>query len=140
MLEDYERAAMIPIDSDAPWHRFVRARFSGWLGNGRDSRRFAVEVHGAAQQSGAHADLSGLLEYGGGAALPVIYEFTGTLDLETREVRFGDAGAGAADRSYTGRFSENGRVLTLQSNGAGGQQGKPVHLIHEGTRRDLLGE
>lgn len=138
MLEDHKRAAMMPNEADVTWVRFVRSRFVG--GQGRGAASLTVDILAATQQSGSHAALAGLLEYATDASLPVVFEFVGTLDLETREVLLDDPCGDLSERSYSGRLSENGRVLTLRSRYPGKAHGKPLHLIHEDTRRDLLGE
>jgi hypothetical protein len=133
MLEDHQRAALMPNTANLTWAHFVRARF---VAEDRKTA-FAVEILEVALQSPIDATVKGMLEQGARGSLPVVYEFLGTLDLESRELTIRDQ---ADAQSYAGRFSENGRVLTLELTTGGRGTGRPMHLIHEGTRQELFGE
>jgi hypothetical protein len=65
------------------------------------------------------------------ASLPVVFEFAGILNLETREITIRQA---QPDKTYDGRISENGRVMTLHEAG----RPKPLHLVHEQTLEELI--
>ncbi len=126
-------------EPNASWHHFVRSRFEARLLRRRDSISVAIDIQRVELGSAVHADLAGVMEHSSGSSLPVVTPFTGTLDLESRELlmeqeqRTGDASR------YAGRFSENGRVLTLRAQGGAGFGPGEIHLIHEATRRELFG-
>ena len=67
--------------------------------------------------------------------MPVVFECSGTVDLETGDILIHESNRG--EKSYRGRFSENGRVITLCSVSATGHKSKPFHLVHEGTLTQL---
>jgi hypothetical protein len=140
MLEDHERAARMPNDGNVTWHQFVRSRFVGQPSSKPGSPSLTIDVQTVRQESTSHAELHGLLEYSAASSLPVVFEFLGTLMLETREVLIDDAQGDKAERSYTGSLSENGRVLTLRPRGSDKSHAKPIHLIHEGTMTELFGD
>ena len=137
MLQIHGRAALIPIEPSAHWYRFLLSRFIGTSPGGTNDASLALVVQSVSQQSATHAGLSGLMEYGSGVSLPVVFECSGTVDLETREIAIHESNQGK--NSYTGSFSENGRVITLCSVSSAGQKSKPLHLIHEKTLTKLLG-
>ena len=132
MLEDHQRAALMPNAANVTWAHFVQARF---VAEDRKTA-FAVEIQEVALQSPIHASVKGMLEHGSRGSLPVVLEFTGTLDLESRELTIRDL---SHTQTYAGRFSENGRVLTVESTTRGRGTARPMYLIHEGTRQELFG-
>ena len=87
------------------------------------------------QQSGTHADLGGLVEYGSDGSLPVVFEFVGTLDLNTGDISIEESNH--ERNRYGGSVSDNGRVITLRSITPDGTKAKPFHLIHEQTLTQL---
>jgi hypothetical protein len=137
MFEDHERAARMPNAPNVPWHSFLASRFVGSLDGRAGNASIAIEIQAVTHQSGLHAELRGLLEYGAGLSLPLVFEIVGTLDLETREVRIGDAQGSCSERSYSGYFSENGRVLTLRLRTPGKPSAKQLQLVEEATRQEL---
>jgi hypothetical protein len=114
------------------------SRFTGQAPGAKSDASLALVVQMVSQQSATHAELSGLMEYGHGSSLPVVFECTGTVDLETRDLSIHEANQG--ERSYVGRFSENGRVISLSSLLATGRKSKPFHLVHEDTLAQLVAE
>jgi hypothetical protein len=139
MIEVHQRAARISNAPGVSWHTFVMSRFAGHMDSRAGDTSIAIEMQSATQPSSSHAELRGLFEYRVGASLPLVFEIVATLDLETREVRIDDA-QGSEERSYTGRLSENGRVLSLRSRAPGKSTSKALHLVEESTRRELLCE
>jgi len=83
------------------------------------------------QKSLVHSDLKGLIELSSGASLPVIFQFDGVLNLETREISIQQA---HPEKSWAGQISTNGRVMVLQEVG----RAKPIHLVHEETLDQLI--
>lgn len=140
MLEDHERAARMPNEGNVTWHHFVRSRFAGQVSRKGGGTFLAIDVQSVALVSYLDAELRGLLEYSTASALPVVFEFTGTLNLETRDVFIDSAHEGQPERRYAGSFSENGRVLTLRSCAPDEPPSKPLHLVHEGTAQELFGD
>jgi hypothetical protein len=132
MLENHQRAALIPNEPNLMWHHFLRSRFVSQQAPG-----LALVVLGVVQQSGSHAELAGLVEYGSGATLPVVVDFAGTLDLDTREFSIRESQPERDAKSYVGRFSENGRVIVLRSAVPDGRMSKPFHLVHDETLAEL---
>ncbi len=132
MLETHQRAAWLTNEPDVVWHHFLRARFVGQLPAREGGAGFAVVVQTIAQQSESHAELRGSVEYFSDPSLPVVFEFVGVLQIETRELSIQEAQPNQP-RNYAGQFSENGRVLTLRPRDAEQRAGKPFHLIHEET-------
>ncbi|RYH52646.1 MAG: hypothetical protein EON54_14355 [Alcaligenaceae bacterium] len=140
MLEDHQRAAMMPNPDNVTWHHFVRSRFVCNKQNETNATSLAIEIASASLESHSHASLSGLMELSANAALPVVYQFSGTLDLENREVRLDDGHPEHPERVYIGSFSTNGRVLTLRAHHSGKIPSKELYLIHEPTLMDLYEE
>lgn len=134
MLELHQRAAFLPNDPPLTWLHFVRARFLGELRERGRAATVALTFHSAVQQGETLAEVRGVLEFSADGALPVIYECTGTLNLATRELSFEDTKAW----SYTGHFSGNGRVISLERRSADGARSKPFHLIEAATLAELL--
>ena len=140
MLAIHQRAAWIPNDPGVPWHHFIRSRFIGRLPDrGRDAS-LAVVVHTVTQQSETHAELRGMMEYTVDASLPVLFEFAGSLALDTREISLQEVHLHQPGRECTGHYSENGRVMTLRLISGGGNPSKTFSLIHEGTLALLSGD
>lgn len=122
MLEPRQRAALTPNSPAVMWHQFLGSRFLG--------QSLGVTIRVVEQQSHEHADLRGILEHFHGGALPIVSEFTGALNIESREITVHET---HRERDYSGQFSENGRVLTLRQPG----QPKPIYLVHEETLLEL---
>ena len=139
MLETHQRAAWFTNEPDVVWHHFLRSRFIGQLPAREGGAGFAVVVQTIEQQSESHAELRGCVEYFSGPSLPVVFEFVGILQIETRELSIQEAQPNQP-RNYAGQFSENGRVLTLRSRDAEQRAGKPFQLIHEETLAALSKE
>lgn len=139
MLEDHQRAARMSNEGNATWHSFVRSRFVGRRSDRSGTTSVTIDIQSASLESSSHAELQGLLEYSADTALPVVFEFIGTLDLETREVLI-DNHENSPERRYSGRFSENGRVLELTLQAPGKAQAKQLHLIHEPTIGELFSD
>jgi hypothetical protein len=93
-----------------------------------------LTLQSAVQQSESTAEVRGILEFSADGALPVVYDCAGSLDLGSREVALEDA----KRAKYEGRFSENGRVISLTRRSAEGARSKPFHLIESGTLAELL--
>ena len=129
MLEDHQRATQIPNDPGVAWHHFLVGRFIGLLADRKTA--LALTIQTVEQRSEIHAVLVGLIELSVGRALPVVTEFTGELNLESREISVHQS---SSDRHYSGHFSENGRVIILRGNG----QSKPIYLVHEDTLSQFL--
>jgi hypothetical protein len=138
MLEDHQRAAQIPNEPNVTWHQFLMARFVGGLPEGKAGAFLALAVQRITQQSATHAEIAGLLEYGSGASLPVVVECNGTIDLETRDISIHESTADP--KSFVGRVSKNGRVITLHLSSGSGSKSKPVHLVHEETLAQLVAD
>lgn len=126
MLEPHQRAALFPNEPGVQWHHFLVGRFIGPSPRAGKNTSLAVVTHTIEQQSSIHATLRGLLEVSSGDSLPIVSEFVGELNLETREISIHQA---QSDTHYTGRFSDNGRVLVLGETGGS----KSAHLVHEET-------
>jgi hypothetical protein len=139
MLEDHQRAAQIANEPAVAWHHFLRSRFVGRLLAAGGETGFAVAVQAIAQQSEFEAELRGCVEYFSDPSFPVVFEFVGMLQIETREISIQETPLNRAPRNYAGQFSENGRVLTLRLLGAERSAAKAFHLIHEETLTALLG-
>ena len=140
MLEDHERAAMMPNEGNTTWHYFIRSRFIGCENERAGGTSLAVDITNATLESPSHAAITGLLEYSTNSSLPVVFSFAGIVDLETREVRIDDSQSENPARSYTGSFSENGRRLTLRLHMPGKTPSKQLHLVHEATLAELFTE
>ncbi len=138
MLEDHQRAARIANEPNVAWHHFLRSRFVGRSLVGDGETGFAVAIQAVAQQSEFEAELSGCVEYFSDPAFPVVFEFVGMLQIETREISIQETPLNRVPRNYAGQFSENGRVLKLRMLGAERSAGKAFHLIHEETLAALL--
>lgn len=139
MLEDHQRAAMIANEPNVSWHHFVRSRFEARREHRKKGTSVAVEIERVELPSPVHADLTGIMEHASGGSLPVVVRFTGTLYLEARDVLIEPEQNRGASERYSGRFSENGRVLTLQLHSPGGAGPKQLHLVHEAPAKDLFG-
>ena len=134
MLELHQRAAFLPTEPPLTWLNFVRARFLGeWRERGRTST-VGLTMQSAVQQSEHTAEVRGILEFSADGALPVVYDCAGSLDLGSRELAIEDSKA----TSYEGRFSDNGRVISMTRRAADGARSKPFHLIESGTLAELL--
>ena len=90
-----------------------------------------IVVQSIEQQSQEHAEFRGLVEMSSGSSLPVVSEFVGVLNLETREIAIQQT---QPEKNYGGRISENGRVIVLRQAG----QAKPIHLVHEETLKRFV--
>lgn len=140
MLEDHERAAMMPNEGNITWHYFIRSRFIGREMERAGRTSLTVDITTATLESHSHVAISGLLEYSTSSSLPVVFAFAGTVDLETREVRIDDGQSEYPARSYVGSFSENGRRLTLRLHVPGKTPSRQLHLVHEATLAELFTE
>ena len=120
MLQPHQRAAMMPNEPKVHWHQFLVSRYRS------SDESLALVIQNVAQQSPHHADLKGQIEVSPAGSLPVIFEFAGVLNLETREVSVQQTQPAII---WTGQISANGRVVALRK--AGG--GKVIHLVHEET-------
>ena len=125
MIQPHQRAALIPNEPGVSWLSFLGARFV------EASGELAVAVQNMEQKSQGHFELTGLIELSSGGSLPVVYPFTGVLNLETREISIQQT---QPAKHWSGPLSENGRVMTLLEVG----QAKPVHLVHEPTLEQLV--
>jgi hypothetical protein len=133
MLDLHKRAGWVANDPNVAWHHFLRSRFTG-RPPGRDrTASVTVLIHTIAQQSESDAGLRGLIEYTWDASVPVVFEFTGSLLPDTRELSIEELHPGQPGRIYSGQLSENGRVMTLREQLPGGGTSKAFHLIDEGT-------
>lgn len=126
MIEPHTRAAYVQNQPTEQWYHFLVARFVGSL---KRAGWFAVLVRGAVQRGPAEAEISGILEQADQTSLPVVLDFVGSVNLETREVVISDSNEGR----YRGQFSANGRVMTLRKDGTG----QELRLVHEETLRYL---
>ena len=140
MLAIHQRAAAIPNNPEIPWHHFIRSRFVGRLPERDRDASLAIAVHTVTQQSETHADLRGVMEYAVGSSLPVVFEFVGSLLLDTREISVQEQHLNQPVRNYSGQFSENGRVMTLRLHPADGKPSKQFHLTHKDTLDMLSGD
>jgi hypothetical protein len=131
MLELHNRASLIPSEPGVSWHSFIKSRFVDPLQHGRGTPSLAVVVHTAQPQSQTLAEIRGLMELSSGSSLPVVSEFVGLLNLESREISIRQI---QPEKNYAGQVSENGLVIVLREVG----QSKPIHLIHEETLAQLV--
>jgi hypothetical protein len=131
MIEPHQRAALIPNDPGVSWSHFLTARFAGAFPQAGRGATLAIVVQTVVPPIQGHAGVCGLVEVSSRSSLPVVYGFTGVLNLETREISIHQT---QPDKIYTGQISENGRVMTLRE--AGGS--KPIHLVHEETLAQLV--
>ena len=130
----------MPNNPDVLWHHFVRSRFIGRLPDRDREATLVVAVHTITQKDEAHAELRGMMEYAFDSSLPVLFGFTGSLLLDTREISIQEIHVNQPGRNYSGQFSENGRVMTLRSLSEKGKTSKPFHLIQEDTLALLTGD
>jgi hypothetical protein len=134
VLELHQRAACRPTEPPLSWLDFVRARFLGELRQRGRSTTVAMTLQSAVLQSETVAEVRGALEFSHAGALPVVYDCAGTLNLQTQELSLEDSKA----VRYEGRFSENGRVVSLQRTAAGGERPQSLDLIESGTLAELI--
>jgi hypothetical protein len=125
MLQPHQRAALIPNDPGVNWPQFLGERFVQSNGS------FAIVAQSIVQKSQTHCELKGLIEISSNGALPVIFQFTGGLNLENREISILQV---QPEKAWSGNVSENGRVIVLRE----ASKGKPMHLIHEQTLEQLI--
>jgi hypothetical protein len=114
-----------------PWHSFLTSRFVESLQSKGKSVSLAIVVRTIQQQSQILANIHGLIELSSGLSLPVISDFVGQLNLESRELSIHQAHPQIA---WNGQISENGRVMLLREAGPS----KPIHLVHEQTLAQLV--
>jgi hypothetical protein len=131
MIELHQRATLIPNASGVSWTQYLTARFAGPFPQAGRGAELAIVVQTIVQPIQQHAGLCGLVEVSSRASLPVVYGFTGVVNLETREISIHQT---QPDKIYTGQLSENGRVMTLRETG----HSKPIHLVHEDTLAQLV--
>lgn len=131
MLEPHQRAALIANEPGVSWNHFLRGRFLGPLPHAGKDASLGVVMQTIEQQSQEHAEIRGFTEQSSGSSLPVVTEFAGVLNVETREISIHQA---HAQMNFSGQISANGRVMVLRQAG----QSKPLHLVHEGTLAQLL--
>ena len=122
---------MIPSEPGVPWHSFLKSRFVESLHPTGKSASLAIVVQTIQQQSQILADIQGLVELSSGSSLPVVSDFVGQLNLESRELSIHQA---HPQKVWIGEISENGRVMALREVG----QSKPIHLVHEQTLAQLV--
>ncbi len=134
MLELHQRAAFLPTEPPLTWLHFIRARFLGELRERGRTSTVGLTLQSAVQQSETTAEVRGLFEFSADGALPVVYDCVGSLNLATRELALEDSKATA----YEGRFSENGRVISLARRTADAARSKPFHLIESATLAEFL--
>jgi hypothetical protein len=134
VLELHQRAAFLPTEPPLTWLHFVRARFLGELRERDRASTVGLTLQSAVQQSETSAEVRGILEFSADGALPVVYDCAGSLNLATQELSLEDS----KSASYEGRFSVNGRVISLTRRAADGARSKPFHLIESGTLAELL--
>jgi hypothetical protein len=139
MLALHKRAGWIANEPNVAWHHFLRSRFIGRVPDRDRIASLAVVVHTIAQQSESDAVLRGIMERSWDASVPVVFEFTGLLHLDARELSIEELHPNRPGRNYAGQLSENGRVMTLRELLADGGSSKAFHLIHEGTLALLSG-
>jgi len=128
MLEPHQRAAVIPNDPGVNWHSFIKSRFVDASG---EDPSLAIVVLNVAQQDQTLANLRGLVELSLGGSLPVVSEFAGVVNLESREISIHQT---QPQGIYAGQLSGNGRVMVLREAG----QSTPIHLVHEQTLAQLV--
>jgi hypothetical protein len=131
MLEPHQRAALLPNGPGLSWHHFLAGRFVGTPGRPGGAASFACVVGNIQAQEPGIAEIRGWIEQSSGPALPIVSEFVGVLNLETREISFQLAQPATA---YNGQISENGRVMVLRQTG----QARPLYLVHEETLAELI--
>jgi len=133
MIQPHQRAALIPNDPGMNWLQFLTGRFVGSTARSAagPGASLAIVVQAFGQQDLGNAGLRGLVEVSLRSSLPVVFEFTGALNLETREITIRQI---QPDKIYSGQISENGRVMTLREAG----HPKPIHLVHEETLAQLV--
>jgi len=133
MIQPHQRAALIPNDPGVSWLHFLTGRFVGSTARSAagPGASLAIVVQAFAQQDLGNAGLRGLVEVSSRSSLPVVFEFTGALNLETREISIHQT---HPENTYSGQISENGRVMTLREAG----HPKPIHLVHEETLAQLV--
>jgi hypothetical protein len=129
MLEPHKRAALIPNDVGVSWHHFLGGRYVGPFRQADKS--LAIVARTIEQQTQEHAELRGLVEMASGSSLPLVFEFIGALNLETREIVIDQPHSGMR---FSGHISANGRVMVLREDG----QARPLHLVHEETLAELV--
>jgi hypothetical protein len=128
MLQAHSRAAYVSNEPHVQWYHFLLSRFVESLHHST----FDVYVKSATQQDEEHVEIRGIVERCFQSALPVVYDFVGSVNLATRELAVTEA----RQLHYTGQFSENGRVMTLRKDGTS----KALHLVHEQTLQHLRAE
>ena len=131
MLQPHQRAALIPADLGVPSHSFLKSRFVESLQPTGKSPFLAIVVQAIQLQSQILADIQGLVELSSGSSLPVVSDFVGQLNLESRELSIRQSQPG---KIFSGDLSENGRVMVLRQAG----QAKQIHLVHEQTLAQLV--
>jgi hypothetical protein len=131
MFEPHQRAALMPNQPGVSWHHFLSGRFVGSLPQAGRDASLGIMVQSIEQQSQEHADIRGFLERSSGSSLPVVSEFVGVLNLESREISIHQA---QPEKIYGGQISENGRVMVLRESG----HSKAIHLVHEETLARFL--
>jgi hypothetical protein len=136
MLELHQRAAWITNAPNVEWHHFLRSRFVGRLPAREGGADLAVVVQSVVQQSGIHAELRGSMEYGPSVS-PVVFDFVASLDIENREIVIREPHPNKPERTFSGQFSENGRVMALSTGLPADRTSKAFHLVHEDTLADL---
>lgn len=134
MLDLHQRAAFLPTEPPLTWLSFLQSRFVGELRERGQAGTVALRIQSAQQQSETMAEVRGELEFASGGALPVVYGCAGLLNLASRELTLEDA----KSWSYGGRFSENGRVVSLERKSPEGARSKVFHLIESRTLAELL--
>ncbi len=130
----------MPNSPDVPWHHFLRSQFIGRLPDRDRDATLALLVHAITQQDETHAELRGMMEYSFDSSLPVLFGFTGSLALDSREISIEEIHVNQPGQKHSGQFSENGRVLTLRSHSEKGKISKPFHLVHAETLGLLTGD
>jgi hypothetical protein len=139
MLQIHKRAAFIANPPEVAWHHFLQSRFVGRVPDRARVASLAVVIQTLSQQSETHADLRGLTEHSWDESLPVVFEFSGSLLLDTRELTLHELHPNQPGRHFSGHFSENGRVMTLRGLSGDGKLSKEFHLIQEQTLALLTG-
>jgi hypothetical protein len=131
MLEPHKRATLIPNEPGVSWHHFLRGRFLGPFPQAGRDASLAILVQSIQQQSQEHAEIRGFTEQASGSSLPVVSEFVGVLNVESREISIHQI---QPEKIFSGQISENGRVIVLRQSG----DSKPVNLVHEETLAQFL--
>jgi hypothetical protein len=121
----------MPNEPGVPWHFFLQSRFVGCSDAKGKGAFLAIDVRNIQQESPIVATIHGLVEISSGAALPVVTEFAGQLNIQSRELSLQQAHPAKA---WAGQISENGRVMVLREAG----QAKLIHLVHEQTLAQLV--